>query len=97
MYVIEFLPEADSDIGHFNLNDQRRIIDHVEDQLTLEPGVATRNRKPLRANPLARWELRIDRFRIFYDIDDANRVVTVVAIGEKTRNRLTIGGKEFVL
>ena len=53
--------------------------------------------KRLRPNGLANWELRLDPFRVFYNIEEAHGLVLVVAIGWKDRNRLIIGGKEFEL
>lgn len=97
MFDIEFTPEADSNIDGFSKNDQKRLLDHIGEQLTHEPGGATSNRKRLRPNELAEWELRLDRFRVFYDIDGEKQMVTVVAIGLKEGNRLTIGGREFKL
>ena len=57
----------------------------------------TRNRKPLRAHPLGEWELRVDKFRVFYDIDTENETVLVKAVGAKIGNKLFIRGKEFPL
>jgi len=36
-----------------------------------EPIVETRNRKKLRPNPLAPWELRIGKARVFYDVEES--------------------------
>lgn len=75
------------------------IRKEIEEQLRFEPNVETKNRKPLRqpAPFAAQWELRFgpdNRFRVLYDIDEEHRVVEIVAIGEKERNRLIVGGKE---
>lgn len=40
-------------------------------------------------------ELRIDDWRVFYDVShDPEEVVTITAIGQKVRNRYIIGGEE---
>lgn len=57
----------------------------------------TRNRKLLRAHPLGEWELRINNFRVFYDIDTENETVLVKAVGVKLGNKLFIRGEEFPL
>jgi mRNA-degrading endonuclease RelE of RelBE toxin-antitoxin system len=57
----------------------------------------SRNRKPLRPNDLSQWELRIDRFRVFYDVAGQGMAVVVKAIGWKEHNKLYIHGKEFQL
>ena len=74
------------------------VFDTVDEQLAHEPGLETRNRKPMRPNPIAPWELRISELRVYYDIGEApEEVVTIVAIGVKDRNRVVIGGKEIEL
>ena len=72
----------------------------IEMQLLFDPDLETRNRKPLQ-RPLgfgADWELRLgpdNRFRVFYQVNAETRVVRVLAVGVKDRNRLWIGGEEF--
>ena len=74
------------------------MLDEVDEQLAHEPTVETRNRKPMRPNPIAPWELRIGDLRVYYDIEEEpkNRV-TILAVGIKDRNRVLIGGKEIEL
>lgn len=72
----------------------------IDRQLTHDPGVATRNRKPLaRATSIgATWEIRCgpgNRFRIFYDIHDEERLVVVLAIARKIGERLFVGKERF--
>lgn len=75
-----------------------QVFDAVDQQLLHEPGVETRNRKPMRPNPIAPWELRIRELRVYYDIvEQPARLVTILAVGVKQRNRVRIGGKEFDL
>jgi mRNA-degrading endonuclease RelE of RelBE toxin-antitoxin system len=38
-----------------------------------------------------------NRFRVFYEVDTAERVVWVLAIGVRERDRLLISGEEFEL
>ena len=77
------------------------IQTEIEGQLLFEPDKETRNRKPLK-RPIsfgAQWELRLgpdNRFRAFYQVNDDNHEVRVLAIGLKDRNRLLIGGEEFL-
>jgi mRNA-degrading endonuclease RelE of RelBE toxin-antitoxin system len=79
----------------------RLIREKIEEQLIFEPNVETKNRKPLRqpAPFAAEWEIRIgpdNRFRVLYDIDEEQRIVQILAIGEKVGNRLFVAGKEVV-
>ena len=74
----------------------------IEDELQFDPGVETRNRKPLKRAVAfeAEWELRFgpdNRFRIFYDINIEFHEVHILAIGVKEGNRLFIGGEEVKL
>ena len=72
----------------------------IERLLTFDANVETRNRKFLK-RPLpfdARWELRVgpnNRFRVFYSVDEANHTVSIVAVGEKDREKIRIAGEEI--
>ena len=57
----------------------------------------TRNRKELRPNEVASWELRIGRFRMFYDVDEEDRNVSIEAIGFKIGHELFIRGERTEL
>ena len=97
-YAIEYSPET---IGHLRVLTTRQrtqVFDMVEQQLRYEPNVETRNRKPMRPNPLAPWELRIGDLRVYYDVEDAPEPrVSIRAVGIKDRNRVLIGNEEIQL
>ena len=57
-----------------------------------EPDVETRNRKPMRPDPVAPWELRIGDLRVYYDVSKDPDMVFVRAVGIKRRNAVSIGG-----
>jgi mRNA-degrading endonuclease RelE of RelBE toxin-antitoxin system len=97
VFDIEFTDEAIDDLRGFRKFDQERIITGIEKQLSTQPMMASRNRKPLRPNQLSEWELRIGEFRVFYDVDAVQALVTVKAIGEKRGEKLIIRGEEFDL
>lgn len=44
-----------------------------------------------------RWELKAGKYRVFYDINEAEKIVRVVAVGHKEHNVLYIEGEEFSL
>jgi hypothetical protein len=74
----------------------------LETRLRFEPDRETKNRKPLKRPVVlgAKWAVRFgtdNRFRGFYRIDYDNQEVIILAIGEKTGNRLFIGGEEVEL
>src|SRR5207249_956551 len=56
----------------------------------------TRRKKQLRPNPVAPWELRLDRLRVFYSIEKGAKL-KVVAVGHKKHNHLFIQGKKVQL
>ncbi len=93
MYEIEFTPEAVEDLKALGKFEQEEVVDGIESQLRHEPTVETRNRKKLRPNNVAAWELRIGRFRVFYNVDDAVRIVSIEAVGFKVGNLLFVRGK----
>ena len=74
------------------MRQQVTVLDTVEKQLRYQPAVETRNRKPMRPNPLAPWELRIGDYRVFYEIREES--VRVLAIGHKVHNELFIRGQK---
>jgi hypothetical protein len=57
MHRIEFAPSALEDLKSLRKFEQRRVVHGIEPQLRHEPDVETSNRKRLRPNELAEWEL----------------------------------------
>ncbi len=97
MFEIRYTPEAIEDLRGYNRRDRKRILDQIDFCLKDRPNVETRNNKVLRPNRLAQRELRVDRFRVFYDIQEDKAVVKVEAIGHKRGSRLYVRGQEFQL
>ncbi|MBC6455390.1 MAG: type II toxin-antitoxin system RelE/ParE family toxin [Hormoscilla sp. SP5CHS1] len=78
--------------------EQRTVLDTVDEQLKYEPLVETRNRKPMKPNSLASWELRIGNLRVYYDVEENTvSVVYIQAVGVKNRNQVRIGKEEIEL
>lgn len=97
-YRIEYSPEAEEHLRGLTARQQRTILDTVDVQLAHQPDMETRNRKKMRPNPLAPWELRIGTFRVYYDIENLpDLTVSVRAIGVKQRDKVIIGGKVITL
>jgi addiction module RelE/StbE family toxin len=94
-YKIQFSRRADDDLQYFKVFEQRIIVQAIEEQLTQQPKVETRNRKPLSDNPVASWELRIQHYRVFYDVFDQEKTVKIAAIGYKKHNQLYFKDEEF--
>jgi mRNA-degrading endonuclease RelE of RelBE toxin-antitoxin system len=93
MYEIEFTPEAIEDLQSFRKFEQQTIISGIDTQLKYEPTVETRNRFRMHPNDVAEWELRIGKYRVFYNIENDVRIVSIEVIGFKRGNRLFVRGK----
>ena len=97
-YEIQFAASASRQLKTLNANDRALLIVEIEKQLSVEPLKQTRNRKPLRPNPIAPWELRIKNMRVFYDVSSGKPdEVSILAIGTKRGNKLYIEGTEIRL
>ena len=97
-YVIEYSPDAEDHLRFLTARQQTIVLDTVDEQLTHQPMVETRNRKPMRPNPLAPWELRIGVLRVYYDVEDTPQPkVSIRAVGIKERNRVHIAGEMIAL
>jgi len=74
---------------------RRRIVDSVDEHLSHMPTRATRRRKllhglipPFDADPPI-WELRVGEYRVFYDVDEIERIVYVRAVRHKPPHKTT--------
>ena len=94
-YRIEYSPDAEQHLRALAVRQRVIVLDTIDRQLLHQPQLETRNRKPMRPNPVAPWELRIGTLRVYYDIDERAHRVDVLAIGVKERHRVRIG-KEVV-
>jgi len=95
-YQVSLTESAKRDIAHFEAHEQRRIVAGIIAHLKADAEARTRKKKPLRPNPIAPWELRLDRYRVFYSIE-AGGIVKVVAVGHKEHNNLFIRGRQVQL
>ena len=95
-YAIVFAEEANEHLDALNAREKAIVVDAIERQLLHEPTKPTRNRKlmdPDRRSYVATWELRVGPLRVYYEVEEADRVVLIVAIGRKVREKVKIGDK----
>jgi mRNA-degrading endonuclease RelE of RelBE toxin-antitoxin system len=93
-YVIELAESVKGHLQSLTAPQRASVLAAIEVRLAHEPLTETRNRKPLRPNPVAPWELRVGKLRVFYDVSGGPpQTVRVLAVGVKERNVLRIGGK----
>ena len=90
MYEINLLPTAQEDLNALRKFQQKEVLDGIKTQLRYEPTVETRNRKRLDPNDLAEWELRVGKFRVFYNVETEALIVRIEAIGVKVGDLLFI-------
>jgi len=90
-YRIEYSPDTEDHFRILTTRQQVAVLDTVEKQLQYQPSVETRNRKPMRPNPVAPWELRTGNLRVYYDIeDDPEHVVYIERLESKRRIMLEL-------
>ncbi len=93
------LDEASDHLGSLTARQRATLLDSAERQLSHQPALETRHRKrmqPGKEGFLAPWELRAGDLRLYYEIHEIpQRLVVVVAVGVKVRNRLRVAGKEY--
>ena len=83
------------DLQELRAYDRQMILEAMGTQLMYAPNVATNNRKllrnltpPFEAIPPI-WQLRVGGLRVFYDVQEAERRVTIRAIRRKPAHRTT--------
>lgn len=93
-FGLRFAREVYWHLRSLSARDQALVLQTIQKQLTNQPDVQTRNRKRMLPNPIAPWELRIGRLRVFYDIlIEPEAMVEILAVGVKERDQLCIDGK----
>ena len=97
IFEVKLTTSALRDIASLNKREHRIILDGIDGQLGNDPHVETRNRKRLRPNRTSEWEVRIGKYRVFYDVRPNERLVEVKVIGEKSGNRVVVRGEEYEL
>ena len=91
-FEIEYSPDTVEHIRALRPGQRSVLFGAVDRHLQNEPDRETRNRKPMRPNPLAPWELRVGSLRVYYDIEmEPEPRVLIRAVGVKVGNRVLIG------
>jgi mRNA-degrading endonuclease RelE of RelBE toxin-antitoxin system len=88
-YTIEIRDAAYSELQAIKPFYRRQIVDAIDEQLVHQPNIETKNRKMLAGfqpdfehDPPV-WELRVGRYRVYYDVSEESQNVVVRAIREK--------------
>lgn len=97
-YEVRFAEDVKEHLRALTVPERSAALEAIERQLPYEPLVETRNRKPLRPNPIAPWQLRVGKLRVFYEaVPGEPAIVRILAVGKKERNILRIAHREIRL
>jgi mRNA-degrading endonuclease RelE of RelBE toxin-antitoxin system len=97
-YTVDFAESVRDQLRSLTAQQRVTILDSIDKQLLHEPLTESKNRKPLRPNPVAPWQLRIGNLRVFYEVaSDEPNVVRILAVGIKKGNRVIVGNQEIQL
>src|SRR5437016_11411299 len=94
-YRIEYSKDAAAHLDALTAGQRALVLNAIGAQLRHQPRVETRNRKLMRPNIFAQWELRVRNLRVYYNVhEETEPVVVIEGIGVKIRDRVWLGGKE---
>src|SRR5271166_1536767 len=80
-YQIRYANEAVEDIRRMRKFDQRKVLEGIEIHLTHQPKFLSKSRIKAMSQPFwSQYRLRVDEFRVYYDVDDDNCVVNVLRV-----------------
>jgi mRNA-degrading endonuclease RelE of RelBE toxin-antitoxin system len=99
-FTLKYAPEVYEHLKAIERKHHRLLAETIKEQFSYTQEAKTKNRKPLEepASFGATWELRFgpkNAFRVFYDVNHEDKLVSVLAIGVKDGNRLCIGGRSL--
>jgi mRNA interferase RelE/StbE len=85
-YDIQFAELAAADVAGLTARCQSTILTAIESHLRHEPTKESRSRiKRLRGIQSPQYRLRVDEYRVLYDVDLSQATVTVLAIVNKNQ------------
>lgn len=84
------------DLRWFGKRTGRLVLDEATKVLASTPQAQSKRLKTLRPNPFANRELRLfGKYRVLFNVDEKQGLVTILIVGEKKGNTLFVQGKEF--
>jgi mRNA interferase RelE/StbE len=83
-YEIILVRSAKEDLKRLRKTDQVKLLDHIERHLAYEPSRQNKSKiKRLRGNLYPPFRLRVDEFRVYYDVDEAANKVIIYGVIRK--------------
>ena len=95
MYTLAYTEDVLEDLKGLRAADRKRILDKIDEQLIHNPSQETRNKKivvglkPPWEHEEPVWELRVGKYRVFYDVDEIGQRVVIRAIRRKPPHQTT--------
>ena len=94
-YEIKFAESIEDDLKNVKAFYTQQIFDQIRKQLKYEPDKETKHRKKLEGlvppwtavEPI--WQLTVEPYRVFYDVDTPNHIVWVRAVRYKPHGKRT--------
>ena len=97
-YRIIYAPDALRDLEYHRGSGATRVRSEVRARLEHDPLRDTNNNGPMRSNVFgATRRLRVQPYRVYYDVVEAQQVVRILAICRKQRERVYRRGEEVDL
>lgn len=95
-YRIDYSPDAEEHLASLTARQRALVVDRADEQLQHQPTTTSRNRKLMRPNSLADWELRVENLRVYYNVEQApEQFVYIRAVGIKVGNEVFLGGAKW--
>ena len=92
-FRIELVDAAKADLRRLRGVERARVLDRIETHLAHQPMVQSRSRiKQLRPGTYPPYRLRVDAIRVYYDVDEARRLVVVLGIVPKSKSAAWLAG-----
>jgi mRNA interferase RelE/StbE len=86
-FTIDYAQEALADLQSLRGFERKNVVDGIENHLQHEPMKESRSRIKRMKQPFwCEYRLRVDDFRVYYDVSEAERRVIVLRVLEKGRD-----------
>jgi mRNA-degrading endonuclease RelE of RelBE toxin-antitoxin system len=80
-FDIRYAAKAREDVKALRAYDRKRIVDAAERHLRHTPVQVSRSRIKRMAQPFwCQFRLRVDEFRVYYDVDAVGRTVSILRV-----------------
>ena len=86
-YWIEFVGAAKDDLRVLRKSARVKVLDRIETHLSYQPTLQSKSRiKTLRPGTHPPYRLRVDKFRVYYDVNESERLVIVYGVVQKAQS-----------